>query len=63
MITDIKYNKKGYYCSYCRMIQKQLGQYCEFCGATFSNFEEMLLELYQKNSLDFNQVLQKLNKE
>ena len=37
----------SYYCSECRMRQKVLQGYCDFCGESFSNYEEVQLAEYE----------------
>lgn len=49
MIAFLRYNGH-YYCSYCLMRQKELRERCEFCGASFSNYEEMLLKWYEDSN-------------
>ena len=41
-----------YYCSECRMRQQELRPYCEFCGETFSNYENILIEMYEDKRED-----------
>ena len=41
-----------YYCSECRMRQQELQPYCEFCGETFSNYEDVLVEIYEDKRED-----------
>ena len=45
-------NFTPYYCSECRMRQKELRPYCEFCGETFSNYEDVLVEMYEDKRED-----------
>lgn len=40
-----------YYCSECRMRQKELRPYCEFCGETLSNYEDVLFELHTERNM------------
>ena len=35
-----------YRCSVCLICQKQIKSYCDFCGALFSNYEEVKYDLY-----------------
>ena len=48
MIATIK-EKQGHehFCSNCMMKQQVLAPVCKFCGAVFSNYEEMALEVYR----------------
>lgn len=49
MIAQLIYDeRRGYYCSNCRMIQREVHQQCEFCGLGFSNYEEVLTQIYTK---------------
>ena len=41
-----------YYCSECRMRQQELRPYCEFCGETFSNYEDVLVKMYEDKRED-----------
>lgn len=51
MIAFLRYNGRTYYCSHCLMIQKKLEETCDFCGASFSNYEQMLLKWYEDNNI------------
>ena len=35
-------------CSECRMRQHYLTDVCEFCGATFSNYDEILMRVFME---------------
>ena len=43
MIATLKYDH-GYYCSNCRMRHHGTRPYCEFCGAQFSNWGNVLYQ-------------------
>jgi len=47
MIAKLIYKNGYYYCSECRIKQK-LQLYCNFCGAVFSNYEEIKMEEFKK---------------
>lgn len=55
--------KKGYnyICSNCRMIQPHVDFMCHFCQVEFSNFETILLEMY--NDLTNPQISDIINVE
>ena len=36
-----------YYCNECMMRQFKIKPYCNFCGKTFTNYEEVCIELYK----------------
>lgn len=49
-MATLKENGYGeMYCSECRMIVRRLAAYCSFCGASFSNYEEYLVENTKTN--------------
>ena len=41
-----------YYCSECRMRQQELRPFCSYCGETFSNYEDVLVEMYEDKRED-----------
>lgn len=55
MVAELKLNNNGtYYCSNCRMLPTLDTARCSFCGAIFSNYEEIQKELWDKV---FNKML------
>lgn len=44
-----------YYCSECR-IKQPIGEICIFCGAIFSNYEELLLKNYKDKNDEGNNL-------
>ena len=55
MVTILKKNNNNaYYCANCRMIPTMDTQLCPFCGAIFSNYEEVQKELWDEI---FNEIL------
>lgn len=49
MVANLKKKIDGNcYCSNCMMGQPELRPTCFFCGATFSNYEEVEFQLYQE---------------
>ena len=50
MIAKLKKNEYGnyYYCSECMMRQKEIEPTCYFCGLLFSNYEEVIIQLYKE---------------
>ena len=53
MIAQLVKKAKGNICGNCRMLQKELQPQCWFCGYTFSNYEDFLLENYLERK-DYN---------
>lgn len=52
-MAKLKKNNYGqYYCTNCRMIQSEIDDVCEFCGETFSNYEEVLVKMYEDKRED-----------
>ena len=51
LITKFDY----YYCSECR-IKQPIGEICIFCGAIFSNYEELLLKNYKDKNDEGNNL-------
>lgn len=49
MLTD-KFTP--YYCSECRMRQTEVRPHCGFCGKVFSNYEDVLVEMYEDKRED-----------
>lgn len=47
-------NNLGYVCSNCRMRQPSVTEVCHFCFTPFSNFEDIILELY--NDLTYGEI-------
>ncbi len=48
MIATLLENRAGeWYCSECRMRQKEIEPSCYYCGRLFSNYEEVALKLYK----------------
>lgn len=52
MVALIKEKDNKLYCSKCRMTQPHLLETCVFCGSTFSNYESMLLKLYEEEEYE-----------
>lgn len=49
MVTILKRNNSdAYYCANCRMIPPIDTELCPFCGAIFSNYEEVQKELWDE---------------
>lgn len=49
MIAKLIHKNDYYYCSECRMKQDRIIEpYCFFCGAIFSNYEEELIKIFDK---------------
>lgn len=47
--------KNNYYvCSKCHMRQPSVTEVCHFCSTSFSNFEDIILELY--NDLTYGEI-------
>ena len=40
-------SRNEYYCSECMMRQKEIKPICYFCGALFSNYEAVIIQLYR----------------
>ena len=52
MIAQIV-KRYGYYvCSNCRMQQHSLKEVCWFCNSPFSNYEEILIQNFEKENND-----------
>lgn len=47
MISKLVKKGESYYCSNCMMRQPAVKNNCWFCGNLFSNFESVILELYE----------------
>ena len=48
MIAELRMNSRNeYYCSECMMRQKEIKPICYFCGALFSNYEAVIIQLYR----------------
>ena len=46
--------KRGqYYCSKCMMRQDPQKPYCNYCGSLFSNWEEIMTELYLRGESNY----------
>ena len=45
MISKILYKNNKFYCSKCYMVITKWQPQCYFCGALFSNFEDVVLQL------------------
>ena len=45
MIAKIVYKRDRYYCSNCYLVINKWRPQCSFCGALFSNFEDVVLQL------------------
>ena len=41
-----------YYCSNCFMKLQKFTSYCEYCGEIFSNYENVLIEIYENKRED-----------
>lgn len=54
-------NNSGYICSNCRMRQPSVTEVCHFCSTPFSNFEDIILELY--NDLTYGEISDIINTE
>ena len=49
MITTLKKKVDGhFYCNNCKMGQYELRPYCFYCGAAFSNYENIVVMLYEE---------------
>lgn len=49
MIAKILRKMDGpYICSNCRLRIDTIREYCDFCGATFSNYEEIVLKNFKE---------------
>ena len=49
MVSTLKKKIDGhFYCNYCKMGQFDLMPTCFYCGRTFSNFEDVLLQNYNE---------------
>lgn len=48
MIAKLKERNNYYYCSNCLMRQYNLEITCFFCGATFSNWEEIMVKVFRE---------------
>lgn len=47
-MAKLKVNSRNeLYCSECRMIQRSMAAYCSFCGACFSNCEEIFVKNFE----------------
>lgn len=47
-MAKLKVNSRNeLYCSECRMIQRSAAAYCSFCGAYFSNCEEIFVKNFE----------------
>ena len=45
--------KTNYYiCSECRMKQHELAAECEFCGAEFNNYDEIITKIFMEKEND-----------
>lgn len=47
-------NNSGYVCSNCHMRQPSVTEACHFCSTQFSNYEDIILELY--NDLTYGEI-------
>ena len=60
MIAELKLNNNGaYYCSNCRMLSTLDTARCSFCGAIFSNYEEIQKALWD---IAFKELVEDVNK-
>ena len=50
--TQLNNKFMPYYCSKCRMRQQELHPFCDYCGETFSNYEDVLVEIYEDKRED-----------
>ena len=50
MVAKLKEKNSVYYCSNCRMRQYKLEPTCFFCEALFSNYEEVMIEIFKKEN-------------
>ena len=48
MVSNLVKNNSYYYCSHCMMRQLQINPNCYFCGNYFSNWEEVMIELFKE---------------
>lgn len=48
MIATLVNKNTHYICSQCRMRQSTIEENCWFCGALFSNYETILINIYQE---------------
>ena len=48
MVAKIKEKNNYYYCSHCLMRQQELEPNCFFCGATFTNWEEIMVKIFRE---------------
>lgn len=48
MISTLKQKDGSYYCTECMMRQFTLRPQCSFCGAEFSNYQDVVIENYKK---------------
>lgn len=48
MISTLKQKNGSYYCTECMMRQFTLRPQCSFCGAEFSNYQDVVIENYKK---------------
>lgn len=44
MISTLKQKNGSYYCTECMMRQFTLRPQCSFCGAEFSNYQDIIIE-------------------
>lgn len=54
MTTTVKYNPRraAYCCMHCYMLSRQLLPQCQFCGATYSNYQEILVKNWHEQEVD-----------
>lgn len=52
MITDLVKKPNYYICGNCRMKQQEIEHTCWFCGCIFSNYEKVLIEMYEEQLED-----------
>lgn len=55
MIAKLIQKLDSYYCSECR-IKQPINEVCIFCGAIFSNYEELILDNYKDKEYENNQM-------
>ena len=55
MITTLKRKIDGhFYCNNCKMGQYKLRPSCFYCGFTFSNYEDIVIQLYEEEKDERN---------
>ena len=55
-IAILKRNGAHLYCGNCRIMIPKVREVCPFCGRQFSNYETLLLDLYEEKHKDEGNV-------